>query len=274
MAETLSDFGLKLNYWFLTNRQQLKKWWVLLFLAADVFLFAAVLTNGVLLVFRFRDPANAVVTIVNDTRQVAVMQQALIPTPLSFGSIATTPHGLGRFDFSMRVENQNPTWSAAIVAQFTSGGKDLTPVHLVIPPKSVRYALALDVEGPAQGTPSVTETNTVSWTRVTLSQAKPLDVTVKDLATSTQTLVSGSQVSRQVTQATGTIVNSTFTTLTSLRVAIVLLQNGVTLGVRSAIISTIAPQKTMPFSVEWDTVIPNVQSVEAYPELSPAITST
>ncbi|MDP2789509.1 MAG: hypothetical protein Q8O51_00040 [bacterium] len=270
MADTLSDLGLKLNYWYLTNRQQLRKWWVLVLMAVDVFLLALFLTQGMLLVFRFRDSSNVVATIAASTVAVGKAQGAVMPTSISSGTVATTPHGQARFDFSSRLENTNVTWSAVVTVQFAGGVKPLTPVRVILPPKSVRYAMALNVEGSANvtipsGTMSITD---VTWTRLTPAEvAEKIDVKATNVTTGLRTLVTGDNQQRTVTQVTGTIMNSAFVALDGLRVSVVLTRGGATVGVGSTILSHINAEQSLPFSVEWDTVIANVQQADVYPEV-------
>jgi hypothetical protein len=270
MADTLSDLGLKLNYWYLTNRQQLRKWWVLVLMAVDIFLFTLFLTQGLLLVFRFRDSSNVVATIAASTITVGQAQVSIAPKPIVSGSVVTTPHSQSRYDFSSRLENTNDTWSAVVTVQFAGGLKPLTPVVVILPPMSVRYAMALNVEGPAGtatpiGTMSISD---VTWTRLTPAEAaETIDVKATNVTTGLRVLVTGDNQRRTVTQVTGTIVNNAFVALDGLRVSVVLTRNGATVGVGSTILSHIDAEQSLPFSVEWDTVIADVQQAEVYPEV-------
>lgn len=268
--QQVSDLGLKLNYWFLTNRQQLRRWWVLVLLALDVFLLALFLTQGLLLVFRFRDSTNVVSTIAASMAAVGQAQAKIVPTAVAAGGVATTPHGQSRYDFSSRLENTNTTWSAVVTVQFAGGAKPLTPVRVILPPKSVRYAMALNVEGPASaatpvGTMSIPD---VTWTRLTPAEAaEQIDVRATNITTGLRTLVTGENQQRTVTQVTGTIVNASFETLDGLRIAVVLTRGGATVGVGSTILSRIEAEQSLPFSVEWDTVIADIQQADVYPEV-------
>ncbi|MEK7640091.1 MAG: hypothetical protein AAB424_03080 [Patescibacteria group bacterium] len=276
MADTLSDLGLKLNYWYLTNRQQLRKWWVLVLMAVDIFLLALFLTQGMLLVFRFRDSSDVVATVVASTSAVGKAQANIAPTPIATGIVATTPHSQSRYDFSSRLENTNTTWSAVVTVQFAGGVKPLSPVIIILPPKSVRYAMALNVEGPANATtPSGTMTVTdTTWARLTPTEAaEKIDVKPVNVTTGLRTLVTGENQQRTVTQVTGTIVNSAFVALDGLRVSVVLTRGGATVGVGSTILSHIDAEQTQPFSVEWDTVIANIQQADVYPEVHRGIVS-
>lgn len=276
MADTLSDLGLKLNYWYLTNRQQLRKWWVLVLMAVDIFLLALFLTQGMLLVFRFRDSSNVVATVAASTVAVGQAQAKIAPALITTGIVATTPHGKSRYDFSSRLENTNTTWSAVVTVQFAGGLKPLPPVLIILPPKNVRYAMALNVEGPANattpsGTMSITD---ITWTRLTPAEvAEKIDVKAVNVTTGLRTLVTGDNQQRTVTQVTGTIMNSAFVALDGLRVSVVLMRGGATVGVGSTILSHIDAEQSLPFSVEWDTVIANVQQADVYPEVHRGIVS-
>lgn len=267
MADQVSDLGLKLNYWYLTNRQQLRKWWVLVLVALDVFLLAATLTQGTLLFFRFRDATDAVGNIVATTQAIAKAEANLKPQPLAQGTVFTTPRGQNRYDFSVRLENPNTTWMAVATIQFTGGAKELTPVRVILPPKTTRYALALNVANESAPRAAFT-TSDLTWTRLTPAEAaESFDVRVTGLKVGTQTLVTGDNQQRSVTQVTGILENRSFDAFESLRVAVVLTRGNATVGVGNAIISRIDAETNVPFSVEWDTVITGVEKAEAIPEV-------
>ncbi|MEK7632084.1 MAG: hypothetical protein AAB445_04465 [Patescibacteria group bacterium] len=271
--QQVSDLGLKLNYWFLTNRQQLRRWWVLVLIALDLFILTAVITQGLLLLFRYRDAGNVVSNIVATTKDIGKAQTSLTPIPLVQASPATTPHGLGRYDFSLKLENTNATWLANVTVQFAGGAKELTPVRVILPPKSTRYAMALDVAAPSTGAPQASATIVqTTWTRLTGNAIAAIpNVTVKNAVQSQRTLVAGDGGQRVVTQVSGDVVNPGFLGLTGLRVGIILLRNGATVGVRSAILSTVAAESITPFSVEWDTIISDATEVLAIPEVHPGV---
>jgi hypothetical protein len=189
-------------------------------------------------------------------------------------SPVTTPHGLGRYDFSSKLENPNATWLATVTIQFSGGAKTLSPVRVVLPPKSIRYAMALDVAPPTTGqSPQATATITdTTWTRMDAAAIRALpEVTVKNLVQSQRVLLAGDGSQRLVTQVAGDVVNQNFVGLTGLRIAVVLTRNSATVGVRSAILSTVTPESTTPFSVEWDTVIGDGDAVLAIPEVHPGV---
>ncbi|MEK7570606.1 MAG: hypothetical protein AAB515_04200 [Patescibacteria group bacterium] len=271
--QQVSDLGLKLNYWFLTNRQQLRRWWVLVLIAADLFILTAVITQGLLLLLRFRDPGNAVGRIVAVTQDIGTAQASVTPAALIESSAATTPHGLGRYDFSMKLENPNAGWLATATVQFSGGAKALPPVRVSIPPKSTRYAMALDVAAPESGTPQASAAiSSIAWERLVASAVAAIpNVTITNAVQSQRVLVAGDGTQRVVTQVSGNVVNPSFATLAGLRVGVVLLRNGATVGVRSAILSTVPAESTTPFSVEWDTVIGDVSEVLAIPEVHPGV---
>ena len=271
--QQVSDLGLKLNYWFLTNRQQLRRWWVLVLIAVDLFILTAILTQSLLLIFRFRDASNVVSNIVTLTQDIGTAQANLAPKELIRTTPVSTPHGLGRYDFSMKLENTNAQWLATVTVQFTGGAKELTPVRVVLPPKSTRYAMALDVAAPSTGAPQAAASITAtSWTRLSQAAISAIPtVTVRDIVQSQRTLLAGDGSQRLVTQVSGTVVNTSFSSLTGLRVGVVLLRSGTTVGVRSAILSNLAAEATMPFSVEWDAVIGEASEVLAIPEVHPGV---
>lgn len=271
--QQVSDLGLKLNYWFLTNRQQLRRWWVLVLIAIDLFILTAVVTQGLLLLFRFRDPGNVVNAIVQTTQDIGAVQASLVPAALVQASPVTTPHGLGRYDFSLKLENPNATWMSTVTIQFTGGAKEFSPVRVVLPPKTTRYAMALDVAAPSTGLPQAGATITnIAWQRLDAQAIAAIPkVTIKNAVQSQRVLIAGDGTQRVVTQVSGNVVNPGFLALSGLRIGVVLQRNGATVGVRSAILSTVPAESTTPFSVEWDTIISDATEVLAIPEVHPGV---
>lgn len=267
MADQVSDFGLKLNYWYLTNREHLRKWWVLVLLALDIFLLAATLTQGALLLFRFRDTSDVVGTVAASTQDVAQAEARVKPTTLVQGSAVVTPRGNQRYDFSLRLENPNTTWHAVVDVQFVSGSLQLTPVRVVLPPKTVRYALALNVQ--SESVPQATSRlESTTWTRLTPAEAaETFDVRATGITIGVRTLVTGDNQQRTVTQVTGVLQNSTLEAFEAIRIPVILTRGNATVGVGSTIISRIEAESSVPFSVEWNTVIPNVEKADVIPEV-------
>ena len=147
----------------------------------------------------------------------------------------------------------------------------MTPVQVIVPPKSVRFAMALDVEPITENqVPKVTYSIIeVKWEKLSLVQIAEynLDVKTEKLTQTQAVLMSRDNTQRLVTQVKGDLTNKSFFNLEGLRIAIVLTNGQETIGVRSAIISKVASESTVPFSVEWDTVLLMAQKIEAYPEL-------
>ncbi|MFA6587522.1 MAG: hypothetical protein WCT08_00465 [Patescibacteria group bacterium] len=271
MADNVSDLGLRLNYWFLTNRQQLRKWWVILLLALDIFILAVCITQGLLMIIRFHDSSNTLSSIVETTKQNGQAQSAFKPKNLVQATAFTTLHGLGRYDFSARLENPNDYWLATATVQFGGGKNKLTPVQVILPPKSIRYAMALDIEPATENEvpkASYSVTN-INWEKLDAAEVAKniIDLKVEKLKQSQTSLISREGTNRVVTQVNGEVSNKSFFKLDGLRIAIVLSNGTETIGVRSAIISSIAAETTLPFSVEWDTALPSAQKVEAFPEI-------
>jgi hypothetical protein len=273
--ETVSDFSLQLNTWLLKNRDQVRKWWVILILGIDVFLLAAVLTQGVLFLFRFHDGGNTADTVAVQTQQLAGSIAKFAPTPLVQSEVVTTLHAKDRFDFSLRLENPNIYWQAKTTITFSGGSKDLPPVTVIIPPKTIRYAMALDIPPQTIGSVAqgVIKTQTTEWERMFVDDSINLPLTITNLTQTQVTLTSGENQQQQVTQVTANANNKSLLSITGLRIAIVLFRDTTPIGVQNTIVS-IKSESTLPISVEWGTVLPVATSIVAFPELHSGILST
>lgn len=267
-TDNVSDLSLRLNAWALTNRQELRKWWVICILGVNVFLLSAVLTQGLLLLFKFQDSGNITQTIVANAAVVGEQTTAVAPKRLITGSPISVLHGAGRFDFVQRLENPNANWSAVAEITFQGGAKTLPPVQVRLAPKVTLYAVALDVEPKsAVGVPQPTATlNSVTWLRQVVDPFADIKLKVENLQQAQVELTTGDQAKHTVTQVTGSVSNPSLYAIRGLRIGILLLRDQGVVGVRTAIVS-VSPEATTNFSVEWEDVVSGVTSLQAYPEL-------
>lgn len=266
--DNVSDLSLRLNAWVLTNRQELRKWWVICILGVNVFLFSAVLTQGLLFLFKFKDSSAITQTITASVAAVGQQTQAVAPKNLVAGAPVSVLHGAGRFDFVQRLENPNVNWFAVAEVSFQGGAKTLPPVSVRLAPKTTLYAIALDVEPKsATGVPQPTATLTsVRWTRQVVDPFANIKLRVENLQQAQVELTTGDQAKRTVTQVTGSVVNPSLYAIRGLRIGILLLREQSVVGVRTAIVS-VNPEATAAFSVEWEDVVSGVTALQAYPEL-------
>ncbi len=266
--DNVSDLSLRLNAWVLTNRQELRKWWVICILGVNVFLLSAVLTQGLLFLFKFKDSSAITQTMTAGIAAVGLQTQAVAPKNLVAGAPVSVLHGAGRFDFVQRLENPNANWSAVAEVSFQGGAKTLPPVSVRLAPKTTLYAIALDVEPKsATGVPQPTATLTsVRWTRQVVDPFANIKLKVENLQQAQVELTTGDQAKRTVTQVTGSVVNPSLYAIRGLRIGILLLREQSVVGVRTAIVS-VNPESTALFSVEWEDVVSGVTALQAYPEL-------
>ncbi|MFA6042088.1 MAG: hypothetical protein WCV85_02135 [Patescibacteria group bacterium] len=267
-TDNVSDLSLRLNAWVLTNRQELRKWWVICILGVNVFLLSAVLTQGLLFLFKFQDSGSITQIIVASVASVGEQSAVVAPKPLVTAAPVSVLHGAGRFDFLQRLENPNANWQAVAEVTFQGGAKTLPPVRVVLSPKSTLYAVALDIEPKSTtGVPQPTATLTrVSWTRQVIDPFADIRVKIENVQQAQVELTTGDQAKRMVTQVTGTVVNPSLYAIRGLRIGILLLRDQSVVGVRTAIVS-VPREARAPFSVEWEDVVSGVTSIQTYPEL-------
>jgi hypothetical protein len=173
------------------------------------------------------------------------------------------------------LENPNAYWQAKITIVYSGGSKELPPVTVIIPPKTIRYAMVVDIEPQKIGNApqGVIKTQTTEWERKFSDDSVLLPFSITNLVQTQITLTSGENQQLQVTQVTAEARNQSLLAINGLRIAIVLFQDKTPIGVQNTIVS-IKPESTLPISVEWGTVLPLATSVVAFPELHSGVLRT
>lgn len=160
----LADLNLRLSYWFLNHRDQLKKWWVMLLIVIDVFLIVFWVIGGVLASSEGRT-ANRLLVSRALTALLQAPARSELAQPLVVGAGQALATEKDRVTLVAELKNPNAQYAVEEVRyQFRYGG-EATPVRSTfLLPDSRRYVFESSVRVAAGATPAL-EIVSVAWRR-------------------------------------------------------------------------------------------------------------
>ncbi len=142
----ISTIWLKSSYFFLSNREYFKKWWVILFIAADVFFTIFALTNIILFVFSIPKETKLMIGMAQNQVAYATVREQSKPQQLSLVQAKAFPTGSGRYDLVAELRNNNLKWAASSVSYTFSIGGENTEVRTdFCLPDSQKYLTAENI---------------------------------------------------------------------------------------------------------------------------------
>ncbi|MFH0805097.1 MAG: hypothetical protein V1916_02790, partial [Patescibacteria group bacterium] len=164
----LSALWLKVTYVTLTNRDNLKKWWVILLIALDVFMVVFVVTNGVLYLVGIPKQRQLLLSIAASAVDYPAIRQRSKPLPLEIVTTAAIPVSKGKYDLVTQVKNPNTQWFASRVNYtYTLDGKDGDVLTEFVQPTVDTYLAVLGTSYSGTAAPAVAvKLNSVEWQRI------------------------------------------------------------------------------------------------------------
>ncbi len=169
MATDLESIWLKINYFFLTNRDDLKKWWVILLIAADVFIVVFVFTNSILFILGIPKQTNYIVAMAQSPIDYTAIRESSRPKSLEIVNTAALPNANSNYDLIAQINNPNKDWVVeSIKYNFVINGQPTDSLTDFIMPNSDKYLTMLSVPLTSeQNSIALTmEIKEINWSRV------------------------------------------------------------------------------------------------------------
>lgn len=230
----LNTFWLKINYFKLTHVEDLRKWWAIVLVAADVFVLVFCVTNIILYVIDIPRQRHVMQAMAADAVNYQSIREANTPSPLQTVSTAAIPVGNGTYDLVARVKNANTTWAGAVLSYtFTLNGQKTAAISDFILPDTEKYLVALGIKGVSSGSGQVSATFAVDgvqwhrWPDKTLLQRTQFITNAIDFS------VSAVVDKSLVQQVTAQVSNTGYTSFWQARFTVVCWQGGTIVGVGS-----------------------------------------
>lgn len=272
MPQRSDDLWLRIGYWLAVHRDQLRTWWGitiivadLAFLGAFVFLFARYsLSTGATIrgVARMADP---LVT--------PSLRSQIAPQPLELGSAIVLPQPLKRFDLAATVKNPNPTWFAVEVRyRFHLGSLATREERMTVWPGGEAFLIQRNVvaEGFDPASPVTVELLDVRWER-------PQDLALAEvrLTLESPTLVPTTGLSTGAgTRLNATLRNGSVDAFRDVQVGVIVRSSGVVTAVGVVQADALGALGQVPIELIWGRVLSPASTVTVFPLFNPLAAGT
>ena len=181
----LSDKQLKIGYWWVTHKSQLKKWWVIILLVIDVLIMLFVLFKLILVIAYWsrdsRIPEKMSFSYINfigyhqsnDPQDIKVIDELALPQSL----------GTQAVDLIAKVENPNQKWASEnLQYRFKYGQATSDSLTTYLMPQETKYLLAYGLASEEMGADPKLVIESVNWQRIEQPAKLPLiDLQITDI---------------------------------------------------------------------------------------------
>lgn len=264
----LGTTWIKLNYFILTNRQDLRKWWVLTLIALAIFSTVFVITNAVVYLVNLPKQDALINAIAASPLDYSAVRAQEKPQSLAVSDVTVLPASTGRYDLVAKVENPNKNWAATDVTYvFALAGQAIGDQTGSVMPASEQYLTSYNVSGPGSsaGTSATLEITSITWVRVPDPAVLPKgDFTYSDLKFDSSVATTGQTVYRVTGQAT----NTALTGFWKVELRVVLLNNNAIVGINSVFLNKFLPGESRSLYSQWDAVAGTPGSISVVPSLN------
>jgi len=162
-----SDIWLKLSYWSLSHKNDLKKWWVIILLAADIFMVVFIVTNFAIYIISMPRESRLMTQMVENQAGYQEYRITGQPQPLDFAEPELISTGSDQADLIVKVRNPNKNWAAgSIKYKFVVNEKETEVEENFIMPDEEKYLTAFSVAKSGSSFNISFITNAITWQRV------------------------------------------------------------------------------------------------------------
>jgi hypothetical protein len=257
----LGTIWIKLNYFVLTNRQDLKKWWVLILIAVAIFSTVFVITNAVVYVINLPKQDALINSIAASPLDYAAIRAEQKPLELTLADAVVLPASLGKYNAVVKATNPNKNWAATEVTyEFAIGGQSTGELTETVMPNAVQYLTAYNIRGPdaSSGVTASMSVKHVTWVRIPDPSTLPkADFAYTDLDFGSSVTKTGLTVYRVTGQAT----NNSFSGFWRVKLQVVLLNDGAIVGINTVFLEKFLQGETRPIYTQWDAVSGSVGTI-------------
>lgn len=259
----VSDIWIKLNYWFLGNRRDLKRWWVILLLALDIFLVVFVATNGVVTAITYKQVGSWIEDIQN-SRVIAQDSYARItPQPLTNTGVETYVDENGNTLAVAVVTNPNQLWAAQEVRYLFVGPTGETAERsLVLVPQGSSVFMANSDVGPNPELKIVS----INWKRVPAEKLPNVSLSFTQGVHNT-VLIPNTSGTKAISQITTTLSNASLFSIREVK-GVVLVRHGSTLvSAKQFFVDAVSSREERDITIQFSEALPQFDSIIFFSEI-------
>jgi len=251
MPADVESFWLKINYFFLSNRDDLKKWWVILLIAADVFFVVFLFTNTIVYLLGMPKQNEYVVSMINSPIDYEAIREANAPSNLQIVTSTAVPKGEGLYDLVTQVKNPNKNWVVETVQyKYIINGDETDVFTDYIMPNSDKYLtiLSKDLESDQQTINVSMEILDIDWQRVPdTDKLVNIDFSIEDIEYSSLASFGGTLIHN----VEASITNNTFKGFWETRFIVVLYNGDDIVGVNYVYFDQFKAGATNNLKAQW-----------------------
>ncbi len=264
----IGTIWIKLNYFVLTNRQDLRKWWVLTLIAIAVFSTVFVITNAVIYIVNLPKQDALIRAIAASPLDFNAVRATQRPQPLKIGEAVVLPAGTGRYTIVAKVQNINKNWAATSVKyEFSIGGQNTGELSDAVMPSAEQYLAGYNISGPetSSGLTGTLSIKDVTWVRVPdLSVMAKSDFSYDELKFDSSTTRTGQSTCR----VTGKVTNNSLSGFWRVKLQVVLLNEGAITGINTVFLEKFLPGESRSLYTQYDQVGGSVKSISVVPSMN------
>lgn len=164
----ISDTWLKINYWVLSHKSDFKKWWVIVFLAVDIFVIMFVVTNAIIYLITIPREKRLILQMVENQKSYQEYRQANQPQELEISSPELISIAANNYDIIVNVKNLNEKWAVKnIKYKFLVAGQETNLFESYVMPKEEKYLPAFSIDFSGSSTSDVEfKLEGITWQRI------------------------------------------------------------------------------------------------------------
>lgn len=264
----IETIWLKISYFSLTHKDYLRKWWVILLIALDVFVFVFTFTNAILYVVGLTRQDSLMQSIANSPVDYDLQRQQLRPADLAVEPAVALPAGSGRLDLAAKVSNPNKQWAVSQIKYSLSvDGQPAGEGTDFIMPDSEKYLTVFGVKYDGRSaSASVALTITeVNWQRVpSLERLAKIDFSISEPQYSSAISADNQTVHRVEAQAVNKSVDGFWKT----RFLVALYNSKQLVAINYVYINEFRAGQTEDLFSQWEEVAGSVTGVSIIPDIN------
>jgi len=267
MAFDLSAWWLKINYFTVSNRNQLKKWWVILLLAADVFIVVFVFTNLVLFLLGLSRQQQVVSALVSSPINYSQIRQQTAPSSLVVSDNLAFSVGQDKYDLLTKIENNNKNWAVSGLGyKYDLAGQQTESFTEFIHPQSTKYLSALGVSVASNRVSEISFSfKEIEWQWVDYpDQLTDFKFNISDMEYTASPLPSGQNIG----QVAAKVENVSLVGFWKTRFIVLLYNRNKVVGVEYAYFDQFRLNEKRNLLVQWSEINSPVSSVEIMPDFN------
>ncbi len=260
------DIWLKVNYWRLAHAKELMRWWVIVFLAIDVFVVVFAATNVGVYLLTSRRNAALILSIRDDHVAYQQLRNQLAPQQLQVGNAQVLASGPGTYDILTRIENPNTQWAASKVGYTVSvDGAQVAEGDTYALAGRTAYVPIFAVQSKSKPNSVQFAITNITWQRVTSGVSAILDdFKVRDAAYVTHAISTGGTSG----SVTATVRNQGVHSFWRARFVVLLLNGSTIVGVRQVYIEQFRSLADRPLNVVWTSAPSGASQVQIIPDVN------